>query len=459
MNSIYYLLPHPLKVVSVSIAGYLKHHHKYGTYCSESFDFLMHSSLKEQEKRASTELETFLHSVKKRCSFYSGVIPRNLNIYKIPIVDKTAVLEGYKRILWQKPFKISRSSGTTGQPITVPYSKNVYQKEYAFWLYHVNFGNVKMGEKIATIAGHKITSAKRDIPPFWVLNAYENQIFFSSYHLSNKNLPYYLERLNSFKPNIIHGYPSSIYMLAKYVLENDVTLSFVPKMIVTSSEETLDFHRTAIENAFKCKLYVWYGNTEYCGHITECPYGKMHIQPYHSFVRIVGDNNQDVKEGQVGRIVATNFSNYAFPLINYDTKDVVRLSASQECSCNRGGMIVDFIHGRIQDYVITPEGRTVYRLGHLFKDAKSIRNAQIVQNSLDEIVLRIEKENSYSKAVEKTILKEARSRLGGTIKISFDYVNEIEKLENGKFRFIVQNIAMSQAIGHHVLPISAHSGS
>lgn len=112
-------------------------------------------------------------------------------------------------------------------------------------------------------------------------------IIFSSYHLSTKNLKFYISQLQKFKPHLIHGYPSSVYLLAKYILENNIRLEFQPKMIITASETTLDFHKQVIETAFGCKNYIWYGNTEYAGHITECTEGKLHVQPYHSHVRIV----------------------------------------------------------------------------------------------------------------------------------------------------------------------------
>ena len=54
-------------------------------------------------------------------------------------------------------------------------------------------------------------------------------------------------------------------------------------------------------------------------------------------------------------------------------------------------MILDEILGRIEDYIITPEGRFVGRLDHLFKDAKYVKNGQIVQNDIEQVIIRIER--------------------------------------------------------------------
>ena len=452
LNSLFYLLPYPVKNFSASVAAFVKHRQKYGKWFKDYFNFLTSSDLEIQERKSDEELEEFLKYMRKNNSFYSKIIPTDLDLNETPVIDKNIVLKNYNLIKMQSPFKTGKTSGTSGQPIEVPYARSVYQKEYAFWWYHRTFGDVKIGDRIATVAGHNVTSASRDEPPFWIYNSSESQTIFSSYHLSLKNIPRYVKKLNGFKPELIHGYPSSIYLLAKFILENNIQMQFRPKMIVTSSEATFDFQRYTIEEAFKSKVYIWYGNIELCGHITECSFGKLHVQPYHSLVRIIKDDGRDAGINEMGSLVATNFSNYAFPLINYDTNDTVKISNEQNCPCEKGGKIIESIVGRTEDFIVTPEGRVVVRLGHLFKDAKYVRNAQIEQNCPHQILLRIEPEKRYSNAIEKIILKEARSRSGSSIEINFEYVKEIKKEKNGKFRFIVQRMKR-QDIGGLSLPI------
>ena len=436
----YHFMPYSLRVFATSTLAYYKKKKKYGEFFERYYNFLISNGLKHQEQKAEEELEEFLKYIKKNCPFYSQYLTNNYNLKALPIIDKDIVNKHYSEFLLSRPFFVGKSSGTTGQPLKVPYSKNVYQKEYAFWWYHRSFGGVNRGDKIATFGGHKIADVNRDKPPFWVFNAAEKQMFFSSYHLSKKNLPHYIRTLNRYRPDFIHGYPSSLYYVAKYILEENIQLNFKPNMVVGSSETTLDFQRKVIEQAFKTKLYVWYGNTEFCGHITECRYGRLHVQPYHSFMRILKKDNTDAKPGETGRLVSTNFANYAFALINYDIKDVVKISESQNCSCDKGGTVLDYVLGRVEDYIITPEGRFVGRLDHLFKDAKYVKNGQIVQNDVDHVIIRIEKEDGYSKKIEEAIEKEAKIRLGKTIDIQFQYVKEMEREPNGKLKFVVQNI-------------------
>jgi phenylacetate-CoA ligase len=437
-NTFYYLLPYPLKVVATGAIALNKKQGKYGSNFQKHFDFLCFSDINEQIKQGKIELDLFLDKQAKVSRYYK--IPKSRSLREMPVISKQIVLQNYDNLLQGSPFRIVKSSGTTGAPLPIPYCKDAYQKEYAFWWYHRSFGGVSRGEKVATFGGHRVADTKKNVPPFWAYNWAENQLFFSSYHLSVANLPYYIEKLNRFQPAFVHGYPSSLYLVAKFILDNNIELNFLPKMIATASETTLDFQRASIEEAFKTKLFIWYGNTEFCGHITECINGKLHIQPYHSHVRILHNDGTEAKPGEEGSIVATNFTNTTFPLINYDTKDIVRISKNQSCPCQRGGLIVDYISGRIEDYIITPEGRYVGRLDHLFKDARHVRNAQIVQSSINSINIRIEREPEYNQRVEQTIFQEAVNRLGDKMEILFEYVDEIPKNSNGKFSFIVQNL-------------------
>jgi phenylacetate-CoA ligase len=438
MKNLYYESPSVIKNLLVSAKAYSLNKRKYGTVFNQFFNSLVNEK-NDTKYNATDELNRFIDYAKYNIDFYKNCS----DIYSSPVIDKTRVKKNYSAIKNGKPSYIISSSGTTGQPLKVPYSSEALQKEYAFWWYHRSFCGVKRGDRIATIAGHKVIDVRNKRPPFWVYNKADNQVIFSSYHLSEYNLQYYIEELNRFKPLFIHGYPSSIYLFAHYILANNSVLNFRPNMIVASSETLLNFQRLAIEKAFGSKVYIWYGNTEQCGHITECEWGKLHIQPLHSYVRIMNAKNQDVKLGARGCIVATNFLNRCFPLINYNTGDFVTLSVDQSCKCGRPGQIVEQIDGRLEDYIVLPDKRLIGRLDHIFKKAMHVKMAQIEQYKPAEIIVHIVKEPHFNAHEEKEILRELRSRVGDEIVISFDYPAFIEMTRQIKYRFIIQHINLA----------------
>jgi len=84
-------------------------------------------------------------------------------------------------------------------------------------------------------------------------------MMFSSYHLTQQNLPYYIDEMAKFNPELIDSYPSSIYIVAKFLVENGGAGLIKPKGIVTSAATLFEEQRELIEEAFKCKVYDQYG--------------------------------------------------------------------------------------------------------------------------------------------------------------------------------------------------------
>ena len=287
MNQLYNALPYPLKNISVSAIAAMQSKKKYGNKYRSHLEFLVSSTPTEKEHFIKEELAAFLSLVELRSNYYN--ITNSQVLSDMPIIEKQDVIKNSRKILLEKPFKSNKSSGSTGQPFQVFYNRSVYQHEYAYWWYHRASYGVSPGDKVATFAGHKVTFIDRQKAPFWVYNQFENQLLFSSYHMTKANLAAYVKELNKFQPVLLHGYPSSIFLIAKYILENNVTMSFFPKMIVTASESLLDFQAETIKKAFQRAPVDWYGNTELCGHATQCPEGRIHAQTTHSIFRVVDE--------------------------------------------------------------------------------------------------------------------------------------------------------------------------
>ncbi len=107
----------------------------------------------------------------------------------------------------------------------------------------------------------------------------------------------------------------------------------------------------------------------------------------------------------------TGLSNRATPLIRYRIGDI-GTRRKGPCPCGRGGDAFLSVDGRVEDYVVTPDGRIVGRLDHVFKDLNDIAEAQIVQTAKDRIVVSVVPLPGYSEASERALLRELHARLG-----------------------------------------------
>lgn len=367
------------------------------------------------------------------------------DLKQIPILDKETVrnyqddfissLNVGKRI-------ITHTSGTTGKALKLFVSKETEQLSYAGVWFHYGWSGIKRGARIATFSGHPVAEAERTQPPFWVFNRIENELLFSSQHITPQTLPAYITALDNFKPDLIRGYPSSVYLIALHLLESGKTIT--PKAVYTSSETLLDFQRKVIEDAFDCQVFSYYGNAERVAQILQCTEGNFHILTETCVVEVLNPDGSPTEKGEEGDLVCTGLINRVMPLIRYKIGDRA-IPASAPCPCGRNSPILRTITGRVDDIIITPEGRHIGRLGHVFKNTLNVKEAQIIQNDIHSIVVKIVPRQNYTAEDKNMILSELRFRLGYEINISIEEVLQIPRTKNGKQRFIISNVPLQIA--------------
>jgi len=441
-----------------SFYGYRQRRARFGKTFETTFASLKNSQYADPDQASAEEqrnLSAFQKDAAEHTRYY-----RERSEYRtatesghstLPILTKSTVREHMKDFYRDgyevENFQWGHTSGTTGRALVFPISSDCFQKEYAFRALHYGWGGIDFTgrERIAFCSGHPVAFEDRTRPPFWV-HDYANQwLLLSSYHLTAQNLPAYVRKLESYQPVMIGGYPSSLYLLALAVRKHG-RRKINLRSVFTASETLYDFQREAMMEAFGTTVFNWYGNSEFCGHMTQCDRGSLHIRHEHSYLEILDDQDRPCGPGESGRIVASGFANRLFPLIRYDIGDQVTLSKVTGCPCGRTGKLVERIDGRKEDYIATRDGRLVGRLDHLFKDTVNVVEAQILQSEIERVVFRIVKTPDYGPNDEEEIVRMARLRLGSSIQIEFEYVDRIERTAGGKYRFIVSELNQEELL-------------
>jgi len=361
----------------------------------------------------------------------------------LPILDKQTVQRNladfHSDLKNQMQYSTMHTSGTTGAGLIFPMTLEAEQEQWAvWWRYRARFG-LDRNTWYAHFYGKSIVPFERSEPPFWRVNRPGRQILFSAYHMSEHNLRYYVDELNRRQPPWIQGYPSLLGLLASFILDKGFGLNYRPKVITVGSENLLPQQKLLIEKAFDAPCRQHYGMGEGVANISECPEGSLHVDEDYAHIEFlpVGSNSY--------RIIGTNYTNYAFPLIRYDTGDMVQLEdPEKKCPCGRIGRLVKSIDGRKEDYVLTPEGRRIGRLDHIFKDMVNIKECQIFQEHVEQVVFRVVRGKEYTAKDEKKLLYEARTRLGDQIEIDIDYIEAVERTSRGKLRFVISKIPSAQ---------------
>jgi len=446
-QNLYFNSPYPVKVLFASIYGFKQRKERYGEYFRYYLKLLKNTEYADNKtllKELEFNREKFIEFALKNSPFYKEtyVDIKNFNDYKI--LTKNDLRINRDKIIVKSLLDKSRmvhTSGTTGSALIFPITNECFQREYAFRAMHYSWAGIDVLKKprIATFSGHPVAKPTKNNPPFWVYDFANNWLLFSSYHMNDENLKYYVNELLSFQPKAIHGYPSSVYLIAQAFKKYGRGLNTL-KAIITASETLYDFQRKVIEDTFQVKLYNWYGNTEMCANIVECDRGRLHLKLEHSYVEILDENNNSVKPGERGRLVCTAIGNKAFPLIRYDIGDIVTLSNEYKCVCGRGGLIISSIEGRKEDFIITKDGRKIGRLDHLFKDTLGISEAQIIQQEIGKILINIVPADNFSEKDLNILKNELYVRFGNSIDYKIEKVSQIPRGPNGKFKFVISEV-------------------
>ena len=238
----------------------------------------------------------------------------------------------------------------------------------------------------------------------------------------------------------LKGYPSFLYLLARNIENGKFSVPSL-KYIFTASETLDDTTRKFINRIFGVDVRDIYGCWEGGCIAWEC---DAH-EGYHANIdlvalQVLNETGQTSDYGK-GNLILTNLNSHAVPFIRYQTNDICEL-APNFCSCGRPLPLIKSILGRLDDFVVLPDGRRLSPPGLLvvLHDCSSnILEFQIVQEKISELDVRIV---LIDKSIAEHTMKELKCSLirhigCSDLNISIRAVEKIEKTVSGKHKSII----------------------
>jgi phenylacetate-CoA ligase len=128
------------------------------------------------------------------------------------------------------------------------------------------------------------------------------------------------------------------------------------------------------------------------------------------------------------------------PLIRYEIGDTA-IRSDSVCSCGRHFPTLKTVIGRMDDTIVTPDGRRIGRLDPIFKGAGGIKETQIVQERVDQLVIRMVRGKDFEPHIAQAVIVELKKRVGEAVKVDLVYVDRIERSSTGKFRSVVSRVS------------------
>ena len=247
---------------------------------------------------------------------------------------------------------------------------------------------------------------------------------------NDKNMKEYINIINSFKPDIIKWYTSSLLYLAKFAKNNNIKMHS-PKIVMTAAEPLDENQRLFFEDIFWTHIINFYWSRETSSIAWESYEKNLLIFEFNNIVEIV---NWD--------ILVTNLHNYSMPLIRFKIWDI---SDNINFSINKYNLpIMTPVTWRFFDIFI----KTNWEKFHsqfivqllFFKDW--INKFQIIQEKIDKIILNIELEKweKVNESEKKNIELKIINMMWKTCIVEWNYVDKINKTKNWKYLYTINKL-------------------
>jgi phenylacetate-CoA ligase len=201
--------------------------------------------------------------------------------------------------------------------------------------------------------------------------------------------------------------------------------------------------RSAIENIFGLQVIDRYGCEEISLIASECEHHEgMHINIEHIFIEFIKSDGSHAKPGEEGTIVVTDLLNRAMPFIRYSVDDI-GVPTDRRCSCGRGLPLMEKVIGRIADFLVRKDGSLVAGVSLIERTLTAIpgiKQMQIIQKAIDDIVVKIVKEESFGENSERKLEHELKKVLGNSANICIVFVKKVSQEKSGKYRFSISRV-------------------
>jgi phenylacetate-CoA ligase len=390
--------------------------------------------------RHAVERVPYYRRLHERGEFPIEEVTSLARLNRLPLLEKDQVRRNPGDFLSAEPRSLHQlfTSGTTGTPVKLFRSTETVRKWYAcFECRARNWAGVRLGDPFAALGGQLVVPFERDRPPFWVWNRPFRQLYMSAYHLGPRFLDSYLDEILRRRLLYMYGYASAMDALASHALEvgrRDVRL----KVALSNAEPFLEHQRERIREAFGCDVRDTYAPSELTVGAFECDHGRMHLSLEMGVTEVLDEEGRSCEPDVTGELVCTGLLNDDQVLIRYRQGDRAALwpPGGPACPCGRQTPALVSIDGRLDDVLLTPDGRRIGRLDPVFKGGMSIREAQIVQVALDEVHVKVVPAPGYSAVDANTIAARMRDRMGD-ISVKVLVVDHLERTRTGKLRSVI----------------------
>ena len=301
-----------------------------------------------------------LSSIKGRSPFYAqkfkdidmSLIRTQEDFETLPFTDKGDLREAYPLGLAAVPEKeivrIHSSSGTTGTPVVIPYTKKDVEDWAVMFERCYRMAGITERDRIQITPGYGLWTAGIGF------QAGCERLGAMAVPMGPGNTEKQLRMMEDLQSTVLCATSSYALLLAEEIKKRGIKDRLALRKGVIGSERWGDKMRKEIADDLGVEFYDIYGLTEIYGPGIgiSCDYRNgIHMWDDYIYFEIIDPvTGKNVPDGTVGELVITTLRKEGAPLIRYRTHDLTRIIPG-ECPCGSRFPRIDIIVGRTDDMV------------------------------------------------------------------------------------------------------------
>jgi phenylacetate-CoA ligase len=384
----------------------------------------------------------------------SGLGPESIHtiddIVKLPFTTKSDLRDNYPFGLFAVPMseivRVHASSGTTGKPTVVGYTRNDISTWSEVMARTLTSAGANRNDFIQVAYGYGLFTGGLG------LHYGGEKIGASVIPISGGNTIRQIQLMHDFGSTVLACTPSYALFLAEAIQESGINRDDLKLRVgVFGAEPWTENMRREIEEKLKIKAIDIYGLSEVIGPgvASECQVQEgLHINEDHFYPEIIDPETlQVMPDGSIGELVFTTITKEGLPLIRYRTRDLTRLTR-EKCKCGRTMVRMEKCLGRSDDMLII-RGVNLFpsQVESVLLEMSEIKPHYLLivdrVNNLDTLELKVEVDEAFFQDkisqlenLRQKLQNNLESALGLGIKVTLVEPKIIERSEGKSKRVI-----------------------
>ncbi|WP_318713002.1 phenylacetate--CoA ligase [Treponema sp.] len=269
---------------------------------------------------------------------------------KLPFSSKDDLRNAYPLGIQAVPdedvVRIHSSSGTTGKPVIIPYTKKDVDDWATQFARCYEMAGITKEDRIQITPGYGLWTAGIGF------QAGCEKLGAMAVPMGPGNTEKQLQMMQDLQSTVICATSSYALLLSEEITKRGLKDKVALKKGVIGSERWSDKMRKSIQDGLGIELYDIYGLTEIYGPGIgiNCQKEKyIHYWDDYLFIEIIDpETGKPVEDGEEGEIVITTLVKEGAPLLRFRTHDLSRI-IPEKCSCGSCYPRLDIIKGRSDD--------------------------------------------------------------------------------------------------------------